>query len=179
MMARIAERVAAASPVWAESVRPDGARDEAPLFGPLAGHGLAEGVETIYEGYLVHHAEGRIMRAPDRERALLLGDYLYAAGLVEVCRAGDVDAVATLASLVSLVSHLRAEGGDPADDGRAWLAAARHLGGHRGGDYAAAIEALRHHDVEALRRLVPGDDGDGAVLRRHVRLLADRGGDGT
>ena len=69
--------------------------------------------------------------APDRQLGLLLGDYLYATGLVGVCQAGDVEAIAALADLVALAAHLRAEGDGDGDDGRLWLATARHLAGPR------------------------------------------------
>ena len=58
---------------------------------------------------------------------MLLGDYLYAHGLVRVAEAGGVDAVAVLAELISRCAALRADGA--AGDGEAWVEAARALGG--------------------------------------------------
>ena len=169
---RVAARVADASAVWADAVLPEARRPAGTLFGPIAGSPFVDGVETIYEGYLLHHGRGRALHAADPDRALLLGDHLYAAGLVEVCRAGDVEAVATLASLVSLAAEGRAQELDPHDDGRLWLAAARHLAGPRDGRFAAVCDALRAGDVGPLRLLVPDDEATRALLDRHAALLA-------
>ena len=68
------------------------------------------GLETIYEGYLVHYGRPRLFAPPDEDTALLLGDYLYAHGLVRVAESGDVEAVADLAELISLCAQARARG---------------------------------------------------------------------
>ena len=116
MIADIAGRARAASPVWAAALReePTGAA----AYGPRVDDRFALGVETIYEGYLVHHATSRLFAPADREQAILLGDYLYAAGLVEICRAGDLGAVTTLAELIATVSDRRSRG--LTDDTTAW-----------------------------------------------------------
>ena len=62
----------------------------------------------------------------DRDAAILLGDYLYAHGLVRITTLGDVEAVARLAELLSLCAHLRAEG--QGGDGEAWAATIASLG---------------------------------------------------
>ena len=85
--------------VWAAALRSQPAGDA--IYGPRVDERFALGVETIYEGYLVHHAASRLFAPADREQAVLLGDYLYAAGLVEICRAGDLRAVTTLAELIA------------------------------------------------------------------------------
>jgi hypothetical protein len=166
----LADRAAAASEVWARAALPPGARDERPLFGPVAGPRFADGVESIYEAFLVHHARGRVFAPPDREHGLLLGDYLYADGLVRICAAGDVEAVAALADLIALASHLRAEGVD-GEHGLLWLATARHLGGDRDGRLAAAREALRAGDAGPLADLVERDEQAERLLRRHAELM--------
>ncbi len=168
---RIAERAARGSAVWARSVLAPTDRDGDALFGTVAGAPFADGVETIYEGYLVHHApRGRVFAAPDREQGLLLGDYLYATGLVQVCEAGDVEAIAALADLVSLAAHLRASGANV--DGELWLATARHLAGPRNDDLTAAREALRAGDSAALIALVADHDA-APLLLEHRRLMGD------
>ena len=70
----------------------------------------ALGLETIYEGYLVHYGRSRLFAPADRDTALLLGDYLYAHGLVRIAETGDVKAVSDLAELISRCAQLRAEG---------------------------------------------------------------------
>ncbi len=169
---RIADQAAESSSVWAQAVVASSRRTGDALFGALAGGPYAEGVETIYEGYLVHHApRGRVFVAPDREQGLLLGDYLYATGLVNVCRAGDVDAIAALADLISLAAHLRAEGRS-VEDGALWLATARYLAGPRDDSLLVAREALRRGDSMPLLALV-ADSEAVAPLAEHRRLMGD------
>jgi len=123
MLADVAGRARAASPLWAGALRdrPAGAA----IYGPRVDARFALGLETIYEGYLVHHAESRLFAPADTNQAILLGDYLYAAGLVDVCRAGELRAVATLAELIASVSDRRSRGFE--DDGAAWERAIAEL----------------------------------------------------
>jgi hypothetical protein len=112
--------------LWAEALRPADERERKAVFSPLAPSGHALGLETIYEGYLVHYGRSRLFEPRDRDTALLLGDYLYAHGLVHIAASGDVKAVADLAELISLCAQLRADGLD--GDGLAWAATASSLG---------------------------------------------------
>jgi hypothetical protein len=114
------------SPLWAAALLPDSEREPEPVFSTLAEDRYALGLETIYEGYLVHYGRSRLFRPRDPDEALLLGDYLYAHGLVRIAELGDVDAIAALAELISHCAHLRAEGAP--GDGEAWLDTARSLG---------------------------------------------------
>jgi hypothetical protein len=122
---RISTEAAAESPLWGDALRPDPERLE--IFGPLAPERFALGLETIYEGYLVHYGRPRLFAPADDESALLLGDYLYAHGLVRIAATGELDAVVALAELISTCAHLRAE--HAAGDGEAWVGAVRVLGG--------------------------------------------------
>ena len=90
---------------------------------------FALGLETVYEAYLVHYGRPRLFAPGEESERVLLGDYLYAHGLVRISEAGGVDAVATMAELISRCAALRAAG-EPGD-GEAWLDAARALGGDR------------------------------------------------
>jgi hypothetical protein len=121
----IAAEAATESPLWGDAVRAD--REHGPVFGTLVPQRFALGLETIYEGYLVHYGRPRLFAPPDADVALLLGDYLYAHGLVRIAATGDLDAVAALAELISTCAHLRAEGEE--GDVHAWLAAVARLGG--------------------------------------------------
>ena len=135
----IAAEAAAESPLWAESLRSD--PEHEPAFGALVRPELAAGVETIYEGYLVHYGRSRLFAPPDDDVALLLGDYLYAHGLVRIAATGDLEAVAALAELISTCAALRAELAP--GDAEAWLDSARRLGAEPS---AAAVErALAAH----------------------------------
>jgi hypothetical protein len=165
----IASEAAAQSPLWAEALLPDTAPE--PVFSPLVPRELALGVETIYEGYLVHYGRSRLFAAPDGEAALLLGDYLYAHGLVRVAETGNVDAVADLAELISLCAQARSEGRD--GDGPAWAATCALLGD---GGLEDGRDAMRlAGDAGALERVARERAGDAAVddaLSAHGRLVA-------
>jgi len=91
----------------------------------------------------VHYGRPRLFAAPDPDEAVLLGDYLYAHGLVRVAEAGGVDAVRVLAELISRCAALRAAG--KPGDGDAWVDAARALGGEAGDD--AVESALARHSA--------------------------------
>ena len=133
---------AAESPLWAEALRPPGERELEPVFSPLARPDLASGIETIYEGYLAHYGRPRLFAPGDRDTALLLGDYLYAHGLVRVASLGDVAAVRELAELIADCAHRRAD--DSGGDGDAWARTAERLGEGRA-DPAEVARALAAH----------------------------------
>ena len=135
----IASGARSESEVWAAALRE--APEWEPVFSPLAPDALALGLETVYEAYLVHYGRPRLFDAPDADEAVLLGDYLYAHGLVRIAEAGGVDAVRVLAGLISRCAALRADG--RAGDGDAWVETARALGGAPDDDTVA--HALRLH----------------------------------
>jgi hypothetical protein len=135
----LAAEAAAESPLWGEALRTQPER--LGIFGPLAPERYALGLETIYEGYLVHYGRSRLFEPIDGETALLLGDYLYAHGLVRIAATGELDAVVVLAELISTCAHLRAE--QAAGDGEAWVDAVRSLGGDPG--FGAVEQALPAH----------------------------------
>jgi hypothetical protein len=122
----IAEEAAFESPLWQEALRPEDERELQPVFSPLGEERYAVGLETIYEGYLLHYGRPRLFAPRDADTALLLGDYLYAHGLVRIADAGPVEAVTDLAALISLCAQLRADG--LPGDGEAWAATAATLG---------------------------------------------------
>ena len=65
----IAADAAAESQLWAETLRPEAERERDPVFSPLAEERFALGLETIYEGYLVHYGIAAPVRAaPTRTR---------------------------------------------------------------------------------------------------------------
>jgi hypothetical protein len=138
----LASEAAAESPLWGEQLRAEPEREG--VFGLLAPERFALGLETIYEGYLVHYGRPRLFSVAEADVALLLGDYLYAHGLVRIAATGDLDAVATLAELISTCAHLRAESAP--GDGDAWVDAARRLGGEPDSssvEHALALHARR------------------------------------
>jgi len=166
----IASVAARESELWADSLRPEAERVEVEVFSTLGPERHALGVETIYEGYLVHYGRSRLFAPADPDTALLLGDYLYAQGLVLVADTGDVAAVADLAELISLCTQARADGRD--GDGAAWAATASTLGA---GDLDPARDALRltgdSGPLEAVARAAVGDAACEGTLAAHARLM--------
>ena len=72
----IAADAAAESPLWADTLRPGQEQERQPVFSPLAEERFALGLETIYEGYLVHYGSPRLFAPAEADTALLLGDSL-------------------------------------------------------------------------------------------------------
>lgn len=73
-------------------------------------------VEPIYEGYLLHYGESRLLVGHDDDLALLAGDYLYALGLERLAE-DDAATVKLLADLISKCAQLHTEGrGDEAPE---------------------------------------------------------------
>ncbi|HLY94662.1 MAG TPA: hypothetical protein VKP14_07430 [Gaiellaceae bacterium] len=171
MWADIADGAAAESSLWRDALRPDGERELEPVFSPLAQERYALGLETIYEGYLAHYGTPRLFAPPDADTGLLLGDYLYAHGLVRVASFGNADAVADLSELISLSSQLRAEGAE--GDGALWAASAALLGA--GSELDEGRAALRLHGdpkpLEAAARAAAGDDLVDLALAAHAGRL--------
>ncbi len=167
MWGAIAEEAAAESSLWRDALRSPADRELEPVFSPLAQERYGLGLETIYEGYLTHYGTPRLFAAVDSDTGLLLGDYLYAHGLVRIASSGDADAVADLSELISLSSQLRAEQAD--GDGALWAASAALLGTGAGLDEARA--ALRLHGdpapLEAVARAAAGDEAVDRALAAH------------
>ena len=118
------------SPLWAEALLPEPERRAEPVFSSLVPDPrFALGVETIYEGYLLHYGRARLFAPPDGDVTLLLGDALLAHGLVRIAETGSIAAVGDLAELLSLCAQARADGLD--GDGPAWAATSALLGAGR------------------------------------------------
>jgi hypothetical protein len=141
-----------------------------PVFSRLAEARYALGLETIYEGYLVHYGRPRLLQPADDDTALVLGDYLYAQGLARIASLGDVDAVGDLAELISLCAQARADGHD--GDGAAWAATAALIGQRR---LDAPRAELRDRGdagpLERLARKAAGDESVERALQAHAGLV--------
>jgi hypothetical protein len=161
------------SALWTAALRADADQEREAAFSPLAEERYALGIETIYEGYLLHYGRPRLFTPKDGDTALLLGDYLYAHGLVRIERVGTVDAVNDLAELIAMCAYLQAE--RIAGDAAAWAATAALLGRRaldRGRD------SLRlDNDPGPLDRAAREHAGDEAVDRAvevHRRRVGTR-----
>jgi hypothetical protein len=126
------------SPLWGDALRDD--PDWQPVFSSLAPEQFTLGLETVYEAYLVHYGRSRLFDSQAEDERVLLGDYLYAHGLVRITEAGGVEAVTVMAELISRCASLRAAGADGDDE--AWLDAVRALGGDPGDGEIARAFAL-------------------------------------
>jgi hypothetical protein len=141
-----------------------------PVFSRLAEARYALGLETIYEGYLVHYGRPRLLEPADDNSALVLGDYLYAQGLARIASLGDVDAVGDLAELISLCAQARADGRD--GDGAAWAATAALIGQRRLDVPRADLRDRGDAGpLERLAREAAGDEMVERALETHARLV--------
>ena len=167
---QIASAAALESRLWAEASLAEDEWTKDVVFSPLSDPAYGLGIETIYEGYLVHYGHARLFSPSDSDIAILLGDYLYAHGLVRIADTGNVNAVADLAELISLCSQARADRRD--GEGAAWAATAAELGS---GTLEAARRALRERgDGSELEHAARARAGDAAVeqaLAMHTRLV--------
>ncbi len=159
----------AESSLWADCLLPEAERNRSAVFSALGEARYALGLETIYEGYLVHYGRPRLFAPPDDDTALLLGDYLYAHGVARISALNDVAAVADLAELISLCSQVRAE--ETEGDGQLWAATAALLGR---GALEEPRTALRLHadaaPLDAAARSAAGDEAVDAALAAHSEL---------
>ena len=155
----IAAEAGRESELWTAALRAPEDQERQPVFSLLGEDRYALGIETIYEGYLLHYGTSRLFAPEDGDAALLLGDYLYAHGLVRIEEAGSVDAVNDLAELIALCAYLRAE--EILGDGPVWAATATTLG--RGALDEARSSLRLDNDPAPLERLARGQAGDAAV----------------
>lgn len=81
-------------------------------------------VEAVREGYRLHYGEPRVVSTEDSDLALLAGDRLYALGLDELARAGDLESIVALADTIAACAQAHAEG-SPAEADAAWARLAR------------------------------------------------------
>jgi hypothetical protein len=166
----IAAEAGRESELWAVALRGREAQEREPVFSLLGEERYALGIETIYEGYLLHYGRPRLFAPEDGDTALLLGDYLYAHGLVRIEAVGAVQAVNDLAELIALCAYLRAEA--IPGDGPAWAATAATLGR---GELDAGRSSLRMDNdpgpLERLARQRARDDAVDAALAAHGERL--------
>jgi hypothetical protein len=147
------------SDLWIAALRSRDDQEREPVFSQLGEEHYALGIETIYEGYLLHYGTSRLFAPQDGDAALLLGDYLYAHGLVRIEQGGTVDAVNDLAELIALCAYMRAEG--VPGDGALWAATAVLLG--RGALDEGRSFLRLDHDPAPLERLARSHAEDAQV----------------
>lgn len=164
----LAREATGESSLWGDTLRPDGEQRREPVFSPLCEPAFALGVETIYEGYLLHYGRPRLFAPADEDTALLLGDYLYAHGLVRIAATGSTAAVRDLAELISLCSQARANGTD--GDWAVWAATCATLGEDQLDEARAALRTLGDASgLERAARAAAEADALERALARHRR----------
>jgi hypothetical protein len=84
-------------------------------------------VEAIYEGYLLHYGNPRIVDVGEADLGLLAGDRLYALGLARLVALGDTVAVAELADTITLSALAQGSADEPLAEA-IWAAGARAVG---------------------------------------------------
>ena len=138
-------------PVAAALVAPPASGHDAPgpaqiaASGPRAAQAPGEYellVEMILEGSRLHYGEPALVAPADPDLRLLLGDQLYALGLERLAGLGDLEAVAELADLISLVAQAHADG-DPSRAQAVWDAGVRAIGWGASADHEAVKAAFR------------------------------------
>ena len=109
-------------------------------------------LEMILEGSRLHYGEALVVRPEDPDLALLLGDQLYSLGLSRLAALGDLEAVAELADVISLVAQAHADS-RPALAEAAWEAGAAAVGWGGSPHHAAAKALARSGSPDAARAL--------------------------
>ncbi len=110
-------------------------------------------LEMILEGSRLHYGQPGVVRAEDPDLALLLGDRLYSLGLARLAALGDLEAVAELADVISLVAQAHAASNDELAEA-VWQAGCVAVGWGCTEEHEAAKELARADDrgaTEALR----------------------------
>jgi hypothetical protein len=105
-------------------------------------------LEMILEGSYLHYGPQRVVLAADQDLALLLGDQLYALGLSRLAALGDLEAVAELADVISLIAQAHASE-DPALADAVWEAGAVAIGWGETQAHRAAKRLARSCDPKA------------------------------
>jgi hypothetical protein len=110
-------------------------------------------LEMILEGARLHYRRPLVVCPEDPDLGLLLGDQLYALGLTRLAALGDLEAIAELADVISIVAQAHATG-DGELAAAVWEAGAVAIGWGQSAEHAAAKSLARSGDpgaAEALR----------------------------
>jgi hypothetical protein len=137
----VIDRAASPAVLAAEGPRAQGARDEYELL-----------VEAIYEGYLLHYGEPRVVLVPEADLRLLAGDRLYAVGLARLVTLGDTEAVAELADTITL-SSLAQGAGEQTLAQAVWSAGARAVGWGSSDAHRRAKQLLHDGSPDAIEAM--------------------------
>jgi hypothetical protein len=119
-------------------------------------------IEMIQEGARLHYGQSRVVDDADADLALLLGDQLYAMGLSRLTELGDLEAVAELADLISLLAQAELQPGSEDLAAALWAACATAVGWGASDEHEAAKELARTGDGAAVEALVRASERRGS-----------------
>ena len=122
-MSALSELAEAVDPALAEHAVPDPGPGR---FASMSDRTRGFVLDAVREGYELHYGTPRAFADLDADLRLLGGDALYALGLSRLAEAGDLEAVAELADLISACARAQAEG-EPVTAERAWAASEERL----------------------------------------------------
>jgi len=106
-------------------------------------HTVALGIEYIFEGYLLHYGESRLLGPDDNGHFhLLAGDYMYARGLEAIARLEDLSCIKALAELVQVCSYIHSEKLGPELAAKAWAVTALGLAARVSSDGEMEISGM-------------------------------------
>ena len=146
-----ARKPSVAAALGAAGPRAEGRREEYELL-----------LEAIYEGYLVHYGEARLLRTPEAALGLLAGDQLYAIGLARLVEIGDTEAVSELADTITLSALAQADGAEELAEA-VWRAGGRAVGWGSTPEHRRAKELARAGSPEALAAMRTSAEGAAAA----------------
>ena len=109
-------------------------------------------LESVHEGYLLHHGTPRVIRSDDPDLALLAGDRLYALGLELLAQAEDIASVRSLSEAIALCAHAHAADSPSLADA-VWEATTSELGWGATPELSRAKAAARAGAPEAEAQL--------------------------
>jgi hypothetical protein len=109
-------------------------------------------LEMILEGERLHYREPVVVCPEDPDLGLLLGDQLYALGLTRLAALGDLEAVAELADVISIVAQAHAVG-DGELAAAVWEAGAVAIGWGHTAEHMSAKALARAQDPRAVAAL--------------------------
>jgi len=122
--------VAGASTIYSERLRQEtelsGAAGFSDMFMDACGQTVPGadafrlGLEYIFEGYVLHYGQSRLLQPDSSNFFLLAGDHMYARGLKTTASLGDLDSIEALSELIRVCSFVHCEKLDQSVAAYAW-----------------------------------------------------------
>ncbi len=182
-LARMHTQISAGGSLFADRLAPGGPPGPAGFADLLAaacpnpGDNYSLALEYIFEGFLLHYRQGRLLEPAAPEFNLLAGDYMYARGLTFLATLEDLYCVQLMADLVSLCSFIHCQDSCRRQTFRAWVLATVCLAGRAAGA-GGGPDCL--NDFRSFRSSLLGGGQEAAcgaqALDRHLAPVPAGGG---